>query len=225
MVTAERINIEVCGKTYNISMTSIPYFASYTDIQCRSGQAPTRHDDIPQFEAAYEGVENGFRYRFRKLGTDLTEYHALCDTLDLLCVDTLGSRSIDAISQDLKSGKGEYDTDYKRPVSVKANKATARDSSFRLLYLILTAEFGDETKIHQKIYNAVHFVVSHRAISKYHARKTIRVAYEERFYISERQKTSLDRWPVLEPGTDAAWSDHDVTTEESSAIEADSDDS
>lgn len=42
--------------------------------------------------------------------------------------------------------------------------------------------------------------------------------------MSEKQKASLNRWPVLEPGTDAAWSDHDVTTEDSSVVE-DSDDS
>jgi hypothetical protein len=106
---------------------------------------------------------------------------------------------------------------------VKANKATARDSSFRLLYLILRAEFEDETKTRQKIYNAVLFIVSHSAIFKHHARNTIRAAYEERFCVSNRQRANLDRC-MLEPGTVTAWSDHDVTTEESSADEVDPDD-
>jgi len=106
---------------------------------------------------------------------------------------------------------------------VKANKATARDSSFRLLYLILRAEFEDETKTRQKIYNAVLFIVSHSAIFKHHARNTIRAAYEERFYVSDRQRANLDRC-MLEPGTVTAWSDHDVTTEESSADEVAPDD-
>ena len=155
----------------------------------------------------------------------MTEYYALCDTLDFLCADTLGRRSIDAISQDLKSGKGRYETDYRRSVYVKANRTTARDSSFRLLYLILTAELEDETTICQKIYQAVLFVVSHRAIFKYHARKTITAAYEERFHVSEKRRASLNRWPVLEPGTGAVWSDEDVTLEESSVVGAGSDDS
>lgn len=33
------------------------------------------------------------------------------------------------------------------------------------------------------------------------------------------------QWPVLEPGTGTAWSDHDVTTEESSGKDLDSGDS
>jgi hypothetical protein len=49
--------------------------------------------------SAYQGVGNGFRYCFQKLGTDL------------LCINTLGGRSLDAISLDLKSGKGQYESD------------------------------------------------------------------------------------------------------------------
>jgi len=47
-------------------------------------------------------------------------------------------------------------------------------------------EFEDETKTRQKIYNAVFFIVSHRALFKYHARNTMRAAYQERFYLSEK---------------------------------------
>lgn len=225
MIAPERIDIEVGGKPYNVSTTSIPYFASYSGFQCHSRQAADKHGDIPLFDAAYRGVESGFRHCFRKLGTDLTDYSTLCDTLDLLCIDTLGGRSIDAISQDLKSGKGWYDTDYKRPIYVNGNKTTARDSSFRLLYLLLKAELEDETKTRQKMYQAVLFIVSHRRIFKHHARKTIRAAYEERFPVSEKQRANLDKWPALEPGTGAAWSDHDVTTDDNSATELHSDDS
>ncbi|KAF6222503.1 hypothetical protein HO173_013411 [Letharia columbiana] len=97
--------------------------------------------------------------------------------------NTLGGRAIDATRQDLEFGNGEYDANYKRPVFVKVSKATATDSSFRL--------FGDELKKRQRIYNAVLFVVSHRAIFKYRARKTIKAAYEQRFYVSEKQKANL----------------------------------
>ncbi len=107
---------------------------------------------------------NGFRYYFQKLGTDL------------LCINTLGGRSLDAISLDLKSGKGQYESDYRKSVYVKANKARARDttSSFRLLYLILRAEFEDETKTRQKVYNAVLSIISHSAIFKHHVCNIIR---------------------------------------------------
>ena len=212
MTAPGRIDLEVGGKPYSISTTRMPYFASYIDFQRQSGLGTVKHDDIPLFDAAYQGIDSGFRQCFRKLGTDLTEYSTLCDTLDFLCIDTLEGRSIDMISQDLKSGKGWYDTDWKRPVFIKGNKATARDSSFRLLYLLLTTELEDEAKTRQKMYQAVLFIVSHCGIFKYRARKTIRIAYEERFHVSPAQRIQLDKWPVLQPGTDGARSDHDVTT-------------
>jgi len=75
-----------------------------------------------------------------------------------LCIDTLRGRSVEAISEGFKSGKTHYEFGNRRSVYVKANEATARDSSFRLLYIIIiTAEFQDETKACQKIYHAVLF--------------------------------------------------------------------
>ena len=43
------------------------------------------------------------------------------------------------------------------------------------------------------------------------------------FIVSEKQRVSLNRWPLLEPGTGVVWLDEDVTTEESSAVDIDSD--
>jgi len=128
-------------------------------------------------------------------------------------------------SQDLKSGKGWYETDYKRPVYVKGNKTLARDSSFRLLYPLIRVELDDETKTRLKMYHAVLFVVSHRSVFKYHARKIIRVAYEERFHVSEKQRANLDKWPALQPETSETWSDGDVTTDDNSTHGIHSDDS
>ena len=67
-------------------------------------------------------------------------------------------------------------------------------------------------------------MVSHRAIFKYRARKAIRAAYEDRLSVSKKQVANLNRWPILEPGPGTKWSDHDITTEDSSAYELDSDD-
>ena len=76
---------------------------------------------------------------------------------------------------------------------MKVNKATVTDSSCQL--------FGGELKKRQKIYNAVLFVLSHRAIFEYRARKAINAVYEQRLCVSEKQKTSLNEEP--EPGTDS----------------------
>jgi len=43
--------------------------------------------------------------------------------------------------------------------------------------------------------------------------------------VSEKQRANLDKWPALQPGAGGAWSDQDVTTDDSSAPELDSDDS
>ena len=40
--------------------------------------------------------------------------------------------------------------------------------------------------------------------------------------MSEEQKTSVNRYPVLEPGKDSAWSGHDVVTEDRPIAETDS---
>ena len=220
----ERVEIEVGDKLYSVSTTKIPYFTSYLDFQCHSGQASKKHDKIPFFEVAHQAVERGFRHCFRNLEPDVTSYHTLCNTLDFFCINVLGGRSVDAVIGNLKSGKGYYETDYKRSCFVKGNKAIARDNCFRLLYLILRAEFKDDVKASQQIYQAVIFVVSYRAIFKYRARKAVRAAYEDRFLISKKQAANLNRWPILEPGPETEWSDDDVTTEDSSACELDSDD-
>jgi len=43
MSAPERVDIEISGKPYNISTTSIPYFASYISFQRQSEQAADKH--------------------------------------------------------------------------------------------------------------------------------------------------------------------------------------
>lgn len=101
----------------------------------------------------------------------------------------------------------------------------ARASAFRLLYVLIKRDPEDEAKTHQRMYEVVLFVVSHRDILKYHARKTVTAAYKESFAVPERQRKVLDGLAVLvlKPGTDGMWPDNDVTTEDESANELDID--
>ena len=219
MTSSEKTTIELGTKPYSIDVTKVPYIQSYISFQSHSGQdtANLTHPEIPLFDAAYWGIENGFRQCFRKLGPDLEQYHTLCDTLDFLGVDVLKGHSIDSIFSGLKSGKPQFELEYKYHRQVRSSKSRARDCAFRLLFLILTAE--SEGIDGQKAYNAVYFVVSHRAIFKYATRKVVRAGYEERFCCSEKQRASLDRWPANEPGKDGRASDEDVTTEPSPSLE------
>lgn len=131
---------------------------------------------------------------------------------------------MDSIVQDIKSGKPQYELEYKYYRRVRSSKSPARDAAFRLLYLILTAHFQSEVADSQKVYNAVLFVVSHFAIFKYRTRKVVRAAYDDRFQPTEKQRASLDQWPALEPGMNGRRTEDDVTTDSSSSDEPDWDD-
>ncbi|MCJ1284541.1 hypothetical protein MMC26_003874 [Xylographa opegraphella] len=222
-MTSTNITVKVGSEPYEISPTRMAYFSSFADFQQRAGKDTDvlEHEDIPLFGVAYNGAEHGFRQCFRALGTELDQYHILCDTLDFLCVDVLGGLSTDDLFQVLKSGKPQYELEYKYYTRIRSSKSPARDAAFRLLYSIMSTDFTSEVADSQTIYNAVLFIVSHRAIFKYKTRKVVRMAYEERFQPSQKQLASLDRWPATESSGDP---DDDVTTEEYSSSEVDSDD-
>ncbi|KAF4534676.1 Pantothenate transporter [Lasiodiplodia theobromae] len=207
------------GETsYSVDLTKVPYLESYLRFQSNAGQS-TVHSDIPLFAVAYDGLENGYRQYFRKLPDQLDQYHTLCETLDILCADVLQQQTVKGLFEDLREGKGSYECEYKRSVFVKGDKKKARDAAFKLLYLILRADFESDVKDSQLVYNAVLFVVSHRGIFKYRIRKMVRAAYEERFIISTKQMASLNQWPIWEPGKGGQASEDEATTESSSEFD------
>ncbi|MCJ1383506.1 hypothetical protein MMC17_006620 [Xylographa soralifera] len=222
-MASTKINVKVGSKLYEINRTRMPYFSSFADFQQRAGRNTEllEHEDVPLFDVAYKGIEHGFRQCFHTLGTDIDQYHILCDSLDFLCVDVLGVLSTDDVFQELKTGKSQCEWEYKHYAKVKSSKSPARDAAFRLLYSIMSTDFASEVAVSQTIYNAVLFVVSHRAIFKYKTHKTVRTAYEERFQPSQKQLASFNRWPAVEPDGDL---ENDVTTEESCSDDFDSDD-
>lgn len=121
---------------------------------------------------------------------------------------------MDEIFANLKVGRTEYELEYKRYRPVKGNKRLARDTAFKLLYLILLGQFKDETKDSAKVFNAVLFVVSHSGTFKYRTRSMIRAAYEERFILSTKQRDRLDQWEKGEAAKQAADEDGDASTNE-----------
>lgn len=60
------------------------------------------------------------------------------------------------------------------------------------------------------LFNAVMFVVSHPGTFKYRTKRVIRIAYEERFRPTLKQRARLDQW---EKGENTIYST-DATTEE-----------
>ena len=84
---------------------------------------------------------------------------------------------------------------------MKSSKSQGCDSAFKLLYLILTAEFNesDINKEKQKMYNAVFFIMSHSVIFKYCTHKILRAIYEKWFQPSEKQIAKMNQWLTREP--------------------------
>ncbi|KAH6671448.1 hypothetical protein B0J14DRAFT_596088 [Halenospora varia] len=201
---------------YDIEVSKIPYLSSFVNFQANAQPKSTEfiHGPIPHFDVALKGIESGYRQCFRSLPTDLSQYHTLCDTYEFLCIDVLSGQTINEIFVELKSGKSDYELEYKRYLKVKGNKTEARDAAFKLLYLIMLGEFENEIRDSAKIFNAVLYLVSHSATFKWRTRKVVRAAYEERFVVSAKQRANLDRWEKTDEAELATEVDDDATTEE-----------
>lgn len=149
---------------------------------------------------------------------ELPAYHELCETFRFLLIDVLAGLSLHEIIAQLKKGKGDYEVEYRRSTFIRGDKESARNAAFQLVYSIQTTEkFEDENKASMKIFNAVKFVVSHRAIFKYKTRKIVRASYDERFCATAKQVADLDKWPIREPGLGEEDLGLEGTTEESSS--------
>ena len=199
---------------YEIDVSKIPYLLSFVAFQANAQPQSTEliHGPIPVFGIALKGIESGYRQCFRSLPADLSEYRILCDTYDFLRVDVLGGQSINEIFRDLKSGQSDYDYEERRETN--SDKSRARDTAFKLLYLILLGDFKDETRDSAKVFNAVLYLVSHAATFKGRTRSIVRAAYEKRFVTSTKQTAALDKWEKKDAAKLAVEDAGDVTTEE-----------
>jgi hypothetical protein len=215
-----KATIKIGDVDYSVPLPKIPYFASFVRLQNVTHPDATEfvHEPINLFDVALKGIESGHRQCFRSLSMDLSQYRTLFETYKFLNVDVLGGLTMDEVIANLKVGKSDYDPEERR--TIRGNKGLARDTALQLLYLILHAQFEDETKDSMKLFNAVMFVISHPGTFKYRAKRMIRVAYEERFRITPKQRAGLDKW---EKGG-ATDNMTDVTTEEEFDYYFDSDD-
>ncbi|OBT66557.1 hypothetical protein VE03_03703 [Pseudogymnoascus sp. 23342-1-I1] len=207
--------IKIGDKDYHLELSEIPYLSAFANFETKAQTQPKElvHGPIAHFDVALKGIESGFRQCFRSLPPDLAQHHALCETYEFLCIDVLGGQSLNEIIGSLKTGKNKRKAVYKPVLERKDDKAKARDTAFKLLYLILYGEFEDETKDSAKVYNAVIFVVSNPKTFKWRTRKVVRAAYEERFVVSVKQRAGLDRWEKEDAAKLAVENDGDVTTE------------
>lgn len=217
-----KATIRIGHMDYSVHVVSkMPYLASFVRLQKVTQPEATVfiHEPINLFDIALKGVESGYRQCFRTLPINLSQYRTLFATYKFLNVDILSGLSIDEVIANLKVGRMDYDPEERRRIS--GNKGLARNTAFQLLYLILFAQFGDETKDSIKFFNTVMFIVSHPGTFQSRTKRVIRVAYEERFSPTTKQRARLDEW---EKGEDAD-TRTDATTEEEPFHYFDSDDS
>ena len=90
--TSRTTPITIAGVKYDIDVTQIPYLSSFVDFQSKTETEGIDlvRGPIPQFDAALKGIQSRYHQCFRALPPDLTQHHALCETLDFLGVDVLG---------------------------------------------------------------------------------------------------------------------------------------
>lgn len=106
----------------------------------------------------------------------------------------------------LKVESTEYDPEERR---VTRRKTAARDAAFRFIYLLLKGRFASQfpsssspalsTQDRAIAYNAVSFIVSHRRIFGYKARRMVREAFEAALSLTHKQRLALDKRPISEP--------------------------
>lgn len=147
----------------------------------------------------------------------LSDYRTLCETLRFLGIDVLVSRNVRDIMDDMRKGKSEWD--YECRSNLGGQKSLARDSAFRLLYGFLMGEFN--SRDNNSTYNATLFAVSHPGIFRSRTRTMVRMAFEDRFPVSEKQRKNLDKWPVSEPSRAGSEGDGTTVAEESDYYDSD----
>lgn len=173
------MTVTVDSKQYTIDSTKMPYFASHAST--------TTHDALPHFDTAFHCVEHGFHTAFQKLGTDLSTYPALCNTLNLLGVDVQSSRTLAEIITACKT----FRFDDERSKIKSTNLAT--DSVFALLYMHHTGAIGVRDR--NRVFDAVVFIIAHRYFFGHRTRSVVRETYKM-MGSTPKQLAVIEQWPV-----------------------------
>ena len=188
----------------------MPYFKTYFNLQLWPGHDSSivlYHPSIPFFDEVFRGLAKGPREFFRLVPSGLAAYRGLCSTLKLLDIKILEGGTIRYhIMNDFRGGKDDYDRR-----AIRGDKETARDSAFRLLYMFLLDGLVSGSRDKAMAYNAAFFVVSHPRMFGVRARKMVRMAFDERFGLTKKQRENMDKWP-LESSTGRDSSEDGQTT-------------
>ena len=173
---------------------------------------PSRvRDGTPFADVINYSLHKGLRQFFRRMPTQLFDYHILCESLKSHAIDILEGRQLRGIMADMRRGKGDWDPEERR--EIEGLKSLARDSAFRLLYVLVMRELESAAGDRNMAYNATLFVVSHPRIFKSRTRRMVREAFDEAVHVLDKQRNALNKWSVKDSASGES-QENDATTEE-----------
>lgn len=204
----DKYTFHIGNKSYTLDANDLPpYLEAFVGFE--RAKRPdladnivfTHEKEIPLFDVAIKGLQQGYRHIFRSLGsTDLEPYLTICATYDFLGIN-IAPRNVDEVTlgriiTDVKAGRRREDDNPCAWRFGEGNKSKARDTAFEFVYLLLCGEIAEESiDIYAvKIFHAVYFIVSHPTLFKRSIRDAVRKAYDARFTLPKRQEASLDKW-------------------------------
>jgi hypothetical protein len=169
-------------------------------------------------------IRKGPRQFFCRLPGNLSNYRFVCQRLKSLSPEAVSkvlariSFTYKDIMADFRLGKSDYDPDERREID--GVKIVARDAAFRLVYMLLSGDARAEDR--NAAYNATFFVVSHSSIFGARTRRIVREAFEDRFSITIKQRSMMDKFSKTGMIEDVDGGE-DETTDEDVYLESDSD--
>ncbi|KAH6635532.1 hypothetical protein B0J18DRAFT_50160 [Chaetomium sp. MPI-SDFR-AT-0129] len=172
-------------------------------------------------------IRKGPRQFFCRLRGTLSDYRHLCQCLRSLSPEAVSkvlgriNFTYRDIMADFRRGKSDYDDDERRHIC--GAKTVARNAAFRLVYMFLADDAWAQDR--NAAYNAAFFVVSHHRIFGVRTRGIVRAVYEDKFFVTYKQRAMMDKWSKAEISEDVDKGESETTEAEERGYGYDSDDS
>ncbi|KAI8818095.1 uncharacterized protein EV422DRAFT_189490 [Fimicolochytrium jonesii] len=198
--------IKIGDVDYRLDFSRFPYFQAFARFQSQAQPgAELVHPPIPFFDVALRGMQDGYRHCFRAMPVDCEQLQLLCQTLSVLGVFS-NDHGLDIV-EELNTGILDY-------VLRICDKSMARDAAFKLFYHLLLGDFSEESKVKDKVCNAVSIVIKYQPeVFSMKAKRMVCAAYERRYVRTITERAALYEWE--KDGNQSSSLDKDeVTTDE-----------
>jgi hypothetical protein len=124
-------------------------------------------------------------------------------------------QSFNEVLSELKACRIDHELERKRYIVIKGDTTKTQDAALKVMFSVSCCRVNFEIRSRNamKAFNRVLFVVSHSGTFSWRNRTVVRMAYEDRFVVTEKQTNGLDKW--MEKGEKKENGEEgDTTTEE-----------